>query len=463
MRSSHGPSRVSSRFDDPNLLAYGGLEPVARLVERCGLGELAGELVRLPKSKDGTGAFVAAKVMTLIAGMVAGADSIQDMDRLRHGAMAKLFDGIRAPSTLGSFLRSFTHGHVQQLHAVARRFLPRLAAHTPLLPGADHLAYLDLDDTIKPVHGYHKQGVGYGYNKVKGLNALLGIVSTPLAAPIIAATRLRGGTTNSVRGAASFAAETIRTARACGAHGLVIVRADSAYYAADVIGTCRALGARFSITARMNASIKQAIASIEETAWTAIKYPRAVFDQEEQRWISDAEITEIEYTAFTSKPKKQQVTARLIVRRVKRLNPDAAPEGQGELFTVYRYHAAFTDSPFALVQAEADHRRHAVVEQVICEVKNGAFAHAPSGNFSANAAWLVLAALAFNLTRAAGVLAGTFHARATCATIRDHLINIPARLARSARELTLHLPEHWPWHEAFENLFAAVHAPPQGA
>ena len=153
MQVSHGPSKVSARFDDPNLVASGGLEPVVRLAERCGLGELAGELVRLPKSKDGTGAFVAAKLMTLVAGMVAGADSIDDMDRLRHGAMARLFSGIRAPSTLGSFLRSFTHGHVKQLHAVARRFLPRLAAHTPLLPGAGQMTYVDLDDTIKPVYG----------------------------------------------------------------------------------------------------------------------------------------------------------------------------------------------------------------------------------------------------------------------------------------------------------------------
>jgi hypothetical protein len=463
MQSSHAAGALSARFDDPNLVAYGGLAPVVRLAERCGLGVLAADLVRLPKSGNGTGAFVAAKLMTLVAGMVAGADSIDDMDRLRHGAMARLFGGIRAPSTLGSFLRSFTHGHVKQLHAVARRFLPRLAAHTPLLPGAGQMAYVDLDDTIKPVHGYQKQGVGYGYNKVKGLNALLAIVSTPLAAPVIAATRLRKGTVNSVRGAASFAAEAIRTAKACGASGMIILRADSAYYAADVIAVCRSLGARFSVTVRMNASVKQAIAGIDENAWTAIKYPKAIFDEEEGRWISDAEIAEIPYTAFTSKPKKQQVTARLIVRRVKRLNPGAAPQGQGELFTVHRYHAAFTDSTLPLTEAERDHRRHAVVEQVISELKNGPFAHAPSGSFQANAAWLALAALAFNLTRAAGTLAGTFHAKATCATIRDQLINVPVRLARSARKLTLHLPERWPWQDAFDNLFAAVHAPPQAA
>ncbi|MFE1522299.1 IS1380 family transposase [[Kitasatospora] papulosa] len=457
MQSSHAAARVSARFDDPNLIAYGGLAPLVRLAERCGLPGLVTELVRLPLSRNGTGSFPAAKAMTLVAGMAAGADSIDDMDRLRHGAMTRLFSGVRAPSTLGSFLRSFTHGHVKQLHAVARRFLPRLAAHTPLLPGADTIAHLDLDDTVKPVHGYAKQGAGYGYNKVKGLNALIATLSTPLAAPVIAATRLRRGSVNSARGAGSFAAEAITAARASGATGMLIVRADAAYYGAELIAACRKANARFSITVRQNASVRKAIAAIDDDAWTAIKYPRAVWDTEEARWISDAEIAEIPYTAFTSKPRKQQVTARLIVRRVKRLNPATVPEGQGELFTAWRFHAAFTDSTLPLADAEKDHRRHAIVEQVISELKNGPFAHAPSGNFQANAAWLALAALAFNLMRACGTLADTFHARATCATVRDHLINIPARLAKSARRITLHLPERWPWHDAFDALFQTTH------
>lgn len=395
--------------------------------------------------------------------MAAGADSIDDMDRLRHGAMNGLFRGVRAPSTLGSFLRSFTHGHVEQLHSVARRLLPRLAAHAPLLPGADTVAHLDLDDTIKPVHGYAKQGVGYGYNKVKGLNALIATLSTPLAAPVIAATRLRKGSVNSARGAASFATEAITTARATGVTGMLIVRADSAYYGAELIAACRAAGARFSITVRHNTSVKMAIATIAEDAWRPIKYPRAIWDDAEARWISDAEIAEIPYTVFTSKPKKQQVTAHLIVRRVKGLNPATVPEGQGELFTAWRFHAAFTDSTLSPADAEKDHRRHAIVEQVIAELKIGPFAHAPSGNFQANAAWLAPAALAFNLMRACGTLADTFHARATCATIREHLINVPARLARSARRLTLHLPEHWPWQDAFDTLFHGVHVPPPPA
>jgi hypothetical protein len=319
---------------------------------------------------------------------------------------------------------------------------------------------VDIDNTIRRTHGYAKQGTGYGYSKVKGLNALLSVVSTPLSAPVIAATRLRKGPSNSARGAAAFVAETIRTARACGASGLQVLRADSAFYGADVINACRALGARFSITMRMNASVKATIARIDEDAWTPIKYPQAVWDEEGQCWISDAEIAEIRYTAFTSKPKKQQVTARLIARRVKRLSAGTVPAGQGTLFDTWRYHAAFTDSPLALRDAERDHRRHAVVEQVIADVKNSGFAHAPSGHFQANAAWLALAALAHNLTRAAGALASAFHARATTATIRDRLINVPARLARSARRRTLHLPERWPWSEDFTQLFSTVHAPP---
>jgi hypothetical protein len=460
VQSSHAPAAVSAAFDEPTLVAYGGLEPLVRLAERCGLPNLVRDRVLLPVTADGVGAFPAAKVMALVAGMAAGADSIDDMGRLRHGAMDRLFCGVRAPSTLGSFLRSFTHGHVKQLHAVAHRFLPGLARHTPLLPGADQVAYVDIDDTIRRTYGYAKQGAGYGYSKVKGLNALLGIVSTPLAAPVIAATRLRKGPSNSARGAAAFVAETIRTARACGASGLLVMRADSAFYGADVINACRALGARFSITVRMNASVKAAIARIDEGAWTPIKYPKAVWDEEGQCWISDAEIAETGYTAFTSKPKNQQVTARLIVRRVKRLNPDAQVQGQGELFSTYRYHCAFTDSPLSLVDAEQDHRRHAVVEQVIADMKAGPLAHLPSGDFQANAAWLALAAITHNLMRALGTLTSTFHAKATTGTLRDQLIRVPARIASRARRLTLHLPTNWPWRDAWSEMFAVLHAPP---
>jgi len=455
MRVSHG---VSPQFDDPNLVSLGGLLPVVGLAQRCGLPELAG--ARLTLRGEGS-ANAPLKVSALVAGMVAGADSIDDMDVLRHGGMGRLFDQVRAPSTLGTFLRTFTFGHVRQLDAVAAGFLANLAAATPLLPGADQVCFVDVDDTIRATHGYAKQGSGYGYSKVKGLNALLATVSTPLAAPVICATRLRCGSTNSARGAARLVADALATAAKAGASGLRIVRADSAYYTHDVVAAARRAGARFSVTARMNPAVTTAVASIADDRWTPIRYPQAIFDDAEQRWISDAEVAEVGFTAFTSRRTADHVTARLIVRRVKRLNPSAAD--QGELFAAYRYHAVFTDSPLSMLEAETCHRRHAIIEQVIADLKNGPLAHLPSGKFTANAAWLVLAAIAFNLTRAAGCAASGVHARATTATIRTQLIGVAARVARSARRLVLHLPRDWPWETGWQRLFATACGPPRPA
>jgi hypothetical protein len=184
----------------------------------------------------------AAKILAVIGGMVAGADSISDMDLLRHGGMNRVFDGVRAPSTLGTFLRRFTFGHVRQLDAVAARLLARLAAATPLLPGAQRWMFCDIDDTVRQTYGYAKQGAGRGYTGVKGLNALLAVLSTPLSAPVIAATRLRRGSTNSARGAGKLLADALATARRAAATGRVLVRADSAYYGYDIINTCRRAG-----------------------------------------------------------------------------------------------------------------------------------------------------------------------------------------------------------------------------
>jgi hypothetical protein len=219
----------------------------------------------------------------------------------------------------------------------------------------------------------------------------------------------------------------------------------------------------------MTPTVAAAIDAIDADAdggWTPIRYPEAVWDDDEQRWISDAEVAETSLTAFTGRHAGEQVTARLIVRRVKRLNPPSQTDGQGELFTTssdWRYHAVFTDTPLPMLQAEAAHRGHAIVEQVISDLKNSALAHLPSGRFTANAAWLVLAAIAFNLTRAAGTLASAFHAHATTATIRAHPISVPARLARSARRLTLHLPRDWPWEHDWTELLTRTSAPPAQA
>jgi Transposase DDE domain group 1 len=457
VRLSHARRAISVRFDDPNLVSCAGLVPVMALADRCGLARLLTE--RLTITAKG-GANAAAKVLALVAGMVAGADSIDDMDLLRHGGMARLFAGIRAPSTLGTFLRCFTFGHVRQLDAVAAGLLTRLAAATPVLPDADQLVFVDLDDTVRQTYGYAKQGAGRGYTGVKGLNALLAVVSTPMSAPLIAATRLRRGATNSARGAAKLLADALATLRRCGAAGLVIVRADSAFYGYDIVAACRRAGARFSVTARLTPTVIRAITSIDDHAWTPIRYPNAIYDEDEQRWVSDAEVAEIGFTAFTNRRKSQHVTARLIVRRVRRLNPKHIPTGQSEMFAVYRYHAVFTDSPESMLAAEATHRDHAIVEQVIAELKNGPLAHLPSGRFAANAAWLACAAMAHNLTRAAGALAGNRHRRTRTATIRAQLIATPARLAHSAHHQVLHLPREWPYEPGLDELFRrALHDP----
>jgi len=243
VRLSHTLARTGAVFDDPNLVSHGGLVPVTALAERAGLPELLAGHVR-PGGECGVNASL--KVGCLVAGMAAGADSIDDMSLLRHGAMDVLFAGVRAPSTLGSHLRSYTWGNVLQVERAGREFLARLSRQAPLLPGADVLAFVDIDSTQKRVYGHKKEGAKFGHTKiqgksvlVRGLNALVAAVSTPLAAPVAAATRLRGGNAPSARGAAGLAARAVATARACGCTGTVIVRMDSAYYAAAVIAAVR--------------------------------------------------------------------------------------------------------------------------------------------------------------------------------------------------------------------------------
>jgi hypothetical protein len=463
VRLLHSPAKIRASFDDPHLLSHAGLVPVMALAERAGLQDLVGEHVR-PGGACGVNAGL--KVGSLVAGMAAGADSIDDMGVLRHGAMSALFGGMRAPSTLGSHLRSYNWGNVSQLEKVNRELLVRLARRAPLLPGACELAFIDIDSTQKRVYGYAKQGARFGYTKiasrqvaVRGLNALAAVISTPLSAPVIAATRLRGGNAASVRGAASLVYGAIATARACGCTGLVIVRADSAYYAGEVIAAIRRQGARFSVTVPMNSKVQAAIAGIGEDAWTPIRYPRAIWDDQLGCWVSEAEVAETGYTAFEY-DKEQAVTARLIVRRVRDQNEKAA-QGQGELFPAWRYHAVFTDSPHELIEAEGDHRRHAIVEQVFADLYDGPLAHLPSGKFNANAAWLSIAAMAQNLLRAAGALASRAMARARGATIRGDLVAVAARTARHGRgRLALHLPEGWHRETEWLSLWEAACGPP---
>ena len=466
MRLLHGLAKTHASFDDPNLVSHGGLVPVMALAGRAGLADLVAEHVT-PGGECGVNAYL--KVPCLVAGMAAGADSIDDMDVLRHGAMDRLSGGIRAPSTLGSHLRSYTWVNVSQLEKAGREFLAELARQAPLLPGAGTLAFIDIDSMQKRVYGHRKQGAKFGHTKiqgksllVRGLNALAAVISTPIAAPVLAGTRLRGGNAASARGAASMAAQAIGTARDCGCTGTIIVRMDSAFYNAAVLGAVRRGGARFSVTVPMNSSIRAAIAAIGEESWTPIRYPQAVWDDQLDAWVSDAEVAEAEYTAFASK-KGRAITARLIVRRVRDQN-EKAGAGQDELFPVWRYHAVFTDSPYGLVQAEGQHRDHAVVEQVFADVTSGPLAHMPSGVFAANAAWLSIAAMAHNLVRAAGALASLPFAKARGATIRRDLIAVAARTGRHGRgHLTLHLPEGWHREQEWLNLWDAACGPPAAA
>jgi Transposase DDE domain group 1 len=476
MRLSHTLARTSMAFDDPNLVASTGLVPVLALAESAGLRKLADEHLTVPTDK---GANAGLKVASLVGGMVAGADSIEDMALLRHGGMGRVFARAYAPSTLGSFLRTFTFGHVRQLDAIASRFLLALAGLTDLLgagtspargtteqgghePG---YALLDVDDTIIEVHGHAKQGAGFGYSGVRGLNALLATLATATSAPVIVAQRLRKGAAGSPRGAKRLVADAVKTSRRLlGMSTRVLVRMDSAFYGRGPVHAALAGGAAVSVTTRMDTAVKKAIATIAEDVWTTIEYTDAVFDQTTGRWISRAEVAEIGFTAFAAQRKVDHVPGRLVVRRIPDFNADMnRGAGQDTLFDVWRFHAFFTTTDPAIldtVAADKTHRGHAVIEQVHADLKNSALAHLPSGRFTANAAWLVLAVIAFNLTRAAGTVAASDLARSTTATIRRKLITVPARVASSARRITLHLPRDWPWESAWTTLFDRVSDPP---
>ncbi len=324
---------------------------------------------------------------------------------------------------------------------------------------------VDIDDTIVEVHGYHKQGASFGYSGVRGLNALLATASTTSSAPVIVAQRLRQGAAGSPRGAARIGADALATVRRMspGDRSRPLLRADSAFYGHATIATAIRAGADVSVTVRMDPAVKAAIATIPDDAWEMIEYTDAIRDDATGQWISNAEVAEIGFTAFRSRKKAEHVTGRLIVRRI----PDLSPKhlDMSTLFDTYRHHAFFTTTDpntQDTVAADKTHRAHAIIEQVNADLKAGPLAHLPSGVFTANSAWLVLAVIAFNLTRTAAVIAdhGGRLAKATTATIRRTLIHVPARLARSARRITLHLPKAWPWQHAFARLFALTHAPP---
>ncbi|HYN72102.1 MAG TPA: IS1380 family transposase [Nakamurella sp.] len=461
MRLSHDWGRGAAVFDDENLVSCAGLVPVMELAEQTGLSDLLDAHVVFGCERIRSGAAnPTPKLTSVIAGLLAGADSIDDLDLIRAGGMKRLFGGVYAPATLGILLREFTGGHVRQLHAVLRRHLLALTLRTPVLDGITTTrALVDIDSLLRPVYGHAKQGASFGHTKIanrqvlrKGLSPLATTISTATAAPVLAGIRLRAGKAGSGKGAASMVTEAVNTAKAAGARD-ILVRGDSAYGNGKVIAAVLKTGARFSFTLAKQPSVNRAIGLIDQDAWTPVHYPGEETDPDTGELISDAEVAEIDYTAFAGSA--EEITARLIVRRVRdRNHPD-------ELFPVWRYHPFFTNNTEPVTDADITHRQHAIIESVFADLIDGPLAHMPSGFFPANSAWTVLTAITHNLLRAAGTLSGKAHAVARGATLRRHLINVPARLARPQGKRTLHLPAHWPraghWNMLWGNVFADPH------
>lgn len=406
MRSSHTLGRIETTFDEDNLVPNAGLVAPAALAQQLGVAELVDEHVKLPSGAVG-GANVGVKAMTVIGSMLAGGDSIDDTDLLRTGAAGELFDQVRAPSTIGTWLRGFIWATVRMLDKVSRRVLAR-AWQAGLGPDLAEDLTIDFDSTICRVFGPAEQGAAYGYTKVRGYHPLL---ATLAGSGEVLHGRMRGGNAGAARGAGTFVRETIRRVRDAGATGALTVRADSAFYSRAFITACRDHGADFSVTVKLNTAIRRAIAAIDDDAWVPIPY-----------WLDGgADVAETTYTAF--KGTRDETTLRLLVRRVR-----PTPGSQLAMDVVFDYHAILTDRPGQLLELEADHRAHAVVELAIRDVKAGGLAHVPSGKFGANAAWLALAVLAHNLGRwtlkAAGPGWGTGH--------RGHPADQAGRHARPA-------------------------------
>ena len=440
MRASHDLDRVSASFDEPNLVPCAGLLPAAVLAQRLDVAGLVDQRLTLARHGANSGT----KALTVIGAMLAGGDSIDDVAVLRAGALPQLFDLTRAPSTVGTWLRDFRWHNVRQLDAISRELLVR--AWSAGAGPADLAApmMIDVDSTIVPVFGRGKQGAAFGYTKVRGYHPQL---ATCAETGQVLFCRLRGGAAGAARGAKSFLTETFSRVRAAGATGELTLRADSAFYSKVVLHTARKFDVRFSVTARQDKRIRAAIEAIDETAWTPIPYWLSTPE------VSGADVAETGYTAFAGT--KHAIEVRLIVRRVR-----PTPGSQLALFTTWDYHAFVTDRDGDMLQIEAEHRRHAIVEQSIAELKSAGLAHLPSSRFMANAAWLALTVIAHNLARAVGLLAGGSLHRATATTLRRAIFTMPGRLVRSGRRRRLRLPEHWPWAEQFATALAAITAIP---
>ena len=412
-------------FDDPNAVANGGLVLPMTLAERLGMCELVDDNVHLGSAPGH--ANPGQKAMALVASALVGGDSIDDAGVLRSGrAGALLGTWVPAPSTLGTFLRSFSFGDARSLDKVAAELLKRAWA-AGAGPGAGPLT-IDIDSSICETYGLKKQGARFGYTSVRGLHPLL---ASAAGTGDVLGVRQRGGSSHTARGAASFLTEVFNRVRAAGASGDLTLRADSGFYSQKVTGACQKADVRFSITAKLYGPLRKAIEAVPEDLWVPIPY-----------WAErGADVTELAY-----KPFGQDQPVRLIVRRVK-----PSPGSQLALFAKYEYHPFITDRVGPMLELEADHRRHAEVELVIRDLKQGPWAHMPSGHFGANAAWLALGAIAHNLAcwsaRLGKITEGS--GPIALATLCRRYISVPGHLSRSGRRTTLHLAKSWPWAKTF--------------
>lgn len=438
MRSSHSLDRLGAAFDDDRLVADAGLLLPATLAHHLGLKELVESHLDLGAAAGR--ANVGDKLLTLVMSALAGGDCIDDAGALRSGGTERVLGfRVKAASTIGTFLRSFRWGHVRQLDRVSRELLARAWA-AGAGPGSEPLT-IDLDSTICETYGLAKEGGSdFTYTHTRGYHPLLAVAA---GTGDILAARLRGGNANTVRGAAHFLRETIGRVRSAGASGQLTVRADSGFYAAEVVKVCRKMDVRFSITIRQHRSVRRLIEAIPDEAWTPIPY-----------WIAGgADVAETTYTPF--KDERDARPVRLIVRRVR-----PTPGSQLALLTLYDFHAFVTDRDGATLELEADHRRHAEIENAIRDLKYGmALNHLPSGRFAANGAWLAVQVIAHNLARwtaRIGLDAGIV----TTKTLRRRLFGLVGRLTRSARRVTLHLPARWPWAIEFRTALARLRAIP---
>lgn len=433
--------RLDVVFDEPNLVANAGLVTVSTLMDRLGLEQLVDETVDLG---DRPGAAnPGRKFLTLLATLIAGGSHIDHAAMLRAGDTRRILGfEVVAGSTLGTFLRLFTWGHVSQLNKVVTESLRRVWAQG-VGPGDDRLV-IDLDSTICEVSGARKQGAGYGHTSQLSYHPL---IASRADTGEIVGVRLRGG--GSQKGNKHFVAEVVARTRRAGAAGPILLRADSGFWSRPLIDRCIKLGVDYLITVKLNKTIKTVIAGIADTAW-------------EKTGSNRDRTVEVASTTYLIKGANGKGHRPLQVRLVVRRSPTNTT--QTPLFPTYEYRAYVTSLTGPLEEIDHDHRHHAVVELAIRNLKEGAgLSHLPSGHFAANAAWLVATALAHNLTTWTNLLGDPDNQPTiTVATsFRTQFINIPGRLVNRAGRPTLRLPTNWPWTQRFGIIFTRLRSLPQ--